>query len=287
MFGPSSTIGDASITPTEYADVSPRSPFVYRARLALARTLAAVRLHRLDTVQDTPAHWQRKRRTELARILLRPGNAYLRAQGMAVRVLPRAEWLCWERQVAQALGREARISPDGAALETPFIPGNTLAEILRGSLPLEDKLSALRTAAGALKLLHSKAIHHADGEAWGLSHGDATCHNVVVNLSTSSAEWIDFDMRHEWLCPVIERHADDLRALVFSSAACLPSALHATSAEQTVGGYGEPQVVRQLQKSLEKPRGPTVFQLAQAPMSCTEYFRLCRWLQWGFSALSA
>ena len=278
MFGPSSIIGDASTTPTEYADVLPYPPLLYRARLALARTLAAVRLHRLEAVHDTQTRWQRKRRTRLAGALRRLGNAYLYAQGMAVRMLPLAEWLCWERRVAQVLEREARISPDETALETPFIPGNTLAEILGGNLTWEEKLAAARTAAGALRLLHCKEINCADGQAWELSHGDATCHNVIVDLPALSAEWIDFDMRHKLSCPAAERHADDLRALLFSSAACLPSALHATSVEQTLAGYGEPRVVCQLRKSLEEPRCPTVFQLAQGPMSREEYLCLCRWL---------
>jgi hypothetical protein len=191
-------------------------------------------------------------------------------------MLPRAEWLCWERQVAQALGREVRLSLDGTALETPFIPGKSLAEILGGSLPWEEKLAVLRTAAGELRWLHSQAIHRPDGEEWELSHGDATCHNVIVDLSTSAAEWIDFDMRHEWRCPVIERHADDLRALVFSSAACLPSGLHTTAVQQILAGYGEPGVICQLRTSVERTHCPTVFQLAQGPISCTDYFRLCR-----------
>jgi hypothetical protein len=254
------------------------SPSLYRLRLALARRLAALRLHRYEGVPKTAAPWLCKRRMWWAAGLLWLGNAYLRTQGVAARVLPLADWLEWERNVAHVLGREARISADGAGLETPFFAGVTLGQILRADLPWHDKLSALRKAAGALRQLHSKLIHRSGGESWALSHGDATCHNVVVSLSTASAAWIDFDMRHDWRHPVVERHADDLRALLFSSAACLPPALHARCVQQMLGGYGEPQVAGQLCRSLEQSRCPTVFQLAQAPVSYADYRRLCRLL---------
>lgn len=292
MFGPFSIVGDASITPTEYAEASFCQPAVYQTRLAIARTLAGVRLHRLEPAD---AGWQRKRRRRWASGLVRAGNAYLRSQGVSVRILPLQEWLEWERQVAGALGRDSRISPDGSALDRPFIVGSSLSEILRGHLPWEDKLSALQAAAGALARLHSKWIHSLDGAAWELSHGDATCHNVIVNLSTASAEWIDFDMRHERSLPAVEQHADDLRALLFSSAACLPAGLQVMSAERTLAGYGDPAVVRQLRRSLERPHCPAVFHLAQGPVSYAEYWRLWRSLRGdhrgtvtsGFSALSA
>ncbi len=275
MCGPSWIAGDAFITPTKSADTWRSSPFVYQVRLALARRLAALRLHRRQAVSDGSVSWQCKRRRGWAGGLLWLGNAYLRMQGTPARVLPLADWLPWEQSVAQVLGREVRISAEGAGLETPFLAGDSLGEILKADLPWQDKLSALRIAADALRQLHSKLIHCSGGESWALSHGDATCHNVIVNLSPASAAWIDFDMRHEWRHPVVERHADDLRALLVSSAACLPPALHAECVQKALDGYGEPQVAAQLCKSLEPPRCPTVFQLAQGPVSYADYWRLC------------
>jgi hypothetical protein len=278
MCGPSSTVAGGSITPTESADGRRCPPLVYGARLTLARRLAAVRLHRSAAVQDGPACRQCKRRMRWAGGLLRLGNAYLRIQRMPVRILPLGEWLQWERQVADVLGREARISPDGTGLETPFLTGETLAEILGGPWPPPDKLLALQLAARALRLLHLKSVRRSESESWVLSHGDATCHNVVVNLSAASADWIDFDLRHAWECPAIERQADDLRALAFSSAACLPAALHANCVNQTLAGYGEPRVAAQLKKWLGDRLCPAVFQLAQGPLARADFFRLCRLL---------
>ena len=47
---------------------------------------------------------------------------------------------------------------------------------------------------------------------------DATAENHCVDDLRQSASWFDFGTRHRADIPEIHRHADDLRALVFSSA---------------------------------------------------------------------
>jgi hypothetical protein len=213
-----------------------------------------------------------------ASVLLPLGNAYLRSQGVAAEMLSLRGWLQWEQDVARFLGRTARISVDGSGLEFPFTAGDSLSNVLRDDLPLQDKLSALQMAAGALRQLHARSVQQSDAEPWPLSHGDATCHNVIVNLSTAAVEWIDFDMRHWRSVPADERRADDLRALLFSAAACLSPADYAKCVEQVLTGYGGPRTVSALRQSLDRQRCPTVFQLAQAPMSYADYFQLRRLL---------
>jgi hypothetical protein len=189
-------------------------------------------------------------------------------------VLPLEDWLQWELEVARVLGHATRISLDGAGLEFPFAAGDTLGAILLGDLPLDDKLSALRMAAGALRQLHARSIDRSTTESWPLSHGDATCYNVIVNLPDNSAAWIDFDMRHEWSLATDERHADDLRALLFSTAACLPAAAHAQCVEHVLTGYGEPRIVLVLRHLFDHQPCPTVFHLAQGAVSYANYVRL-------------
>jgi hypothetical protein len=190
------------------------------------------------------------------------------------RVLSLGEWLRWEVEVARVLGRTVRISLDGGGLEFPFAIGDTLGAILLGDLPHDDKLSALRMAAGALRDLHKKSTCRSAAEPWPLSHGDATCHNVIVNLPTGSVDWIDFEMRHDWSVPADERHADDLRALLFSSAACLFSSVHKPCVEHVLAGYGEPRIVHALRQWLDHQPRPTVFHLAQGAVTYVNYLRL-------------
>lgn len=147
-------------------------------------------------------------------------------------------------------------------------------QILRSNLPVQEKLSAFAMAAGALRQLHSGSVQRANADHWCLSHGDATCDNVIVNRTTSSVAWIDFDMRHEWRVPAETRHADDLRALVFSSAACLPPDLYPKCAEQVVAVYDESQVLRTLRRRIERQASPNVFHLAQGPLSYADYAQL-------------
>jgi tRNA A-37 threonylcarbamoyl transferase component Bud32 len=247
---------------------------VYRTRLLLARRLAAIRLHCWEQAADMPQGWRRKRRRRWSSLMLALGNAYLGLLGVPVWALPTEQWLEWELVVARSLGRGARISHDRAGLEVPFVAGESLGEILRGNRPVDHKLRALAASAHALRRLHSRSVQAANADQWYLSHGDATCDNVIVNRTASSVAWIDFDMRHGWRVPAEERHADDLRALMFSSAAFLPSALHAKCVERVVAAYGESPAVATLRRRIERPSCPSVFHLAQGPLSYVNYTRL-------------
>src|SRR5690349_16581331 len=83
-------------------------------------------------------------------------------------------------------------------------------------------VAALCLASTALRELHGQSMDVA-GSDWQLSHGDATCHNVLIDNEHHVAHWIDFDIRHRLGLPKLERHADDLRALIFSSCSMVPS----------------------------------------------------------------
>jgi hypothetical protein len=238
-----------------------------------------MRLHRWQSSAAMPPGWGCKRRKRSARYVLPLGNAYLACQGATARVLPLGDWMSWELAVAQVLGRATNVAADGAGLVIPSATGKSLGTILREDGLLVDKLSALKSAASALRELHTKSMHRTDAPRWPLSHGDATCDNTIVNATADRAEWIDFDMRHEWSLGPDERHADDLRALVFSAAASLPASLHGACVESLLDGYGEPGIVRKLGQLLEAQGCPNVFQLAQGAVSYTDYCELRRLLR--------
>ncbi len=267
MPGPSSTSRDASTTPTRFVEASLGARTLHRARLVLARRLAALRLHRLTPLPHDGERWLCKRRTRFAELLVRPGNLYLHAQGALSEVLVLKDWIAWELRIAECLQRNLRVSADHRGIEFPVIPGCSLEELLRSSQSLGEKLCGVTLCATALRMLHERTIS-ADGDAgWCLSHGDATCRNVVVDLATNTANWIDFDMRHRPGLSQVTRHADDLRALLWSSAAWLNPAGFPACIEALAAGYPDKLVWVELQRMMSHMACPSVFQLSQAALS--------------------
>ena len=107
--------------------------------------------------------------------------------------------------------------PRGIAV--PLLPGESLNCVLsRTDVSLKRKLNCIALALCALLLLHKRPAVWPDGQTRRLSHGDATAENVYVDDLQQCACWFDFDMRHRPDIPEVQRHADDLRALIFSSA---------------------------------------------------------------------
>ena len=280
MSGPFCTSRDASITPTACGDLPWSLRIAYCARLAVARRLAAVRLHHWSYVSDDPnGDCFRKRRTTWAEILIPPGNWYLRAQGAFSEVLPLRKWVAWEIEVASRLGRKTRILDDQQGLEMPLIPGQSLDELLQANLPLTEKLHAVFLSAAALRKLHQIAMpafnDNDKDSTWPLSHGDATCRNVIVDAASGTAGWIDFDMRHRPGLSPLTRQADDLRALLWSSAARLDASAHRNCVAAAIDGYAAPEVTREVQRLMNGLLCPTVFQLAQASLAPAEFVGLC------------
>lgn len=204
------------------------------------------------------------------------GNLFLRLERARFEVLSDSTWLSWESTIAERLGHDVRISPvrTGAALDIRMVPGLTLAQILQGALPLDEKLRALSLAAQALRGLHSVTVPGMSGESWNVSHGDATCHNVIVDLPHNASTWIDFDTRHLIHFDASERFADDLRTLLFSSAACLPEVHDEQAVRHVFGSYDDTGIVRTMQRRLSAQRCPSTAELAQAPLNFADYSAL-------------
>jgi tRNA A-37 threonylcarbamoyl transferase component Bud32 len=267
----------ASSIPTTFAE--PRiwvHRLAYAWRRALGRCLVSIPLHRWSSPSDLPPGWRRKSRVRWCEFLLPLGNLYLRLQGAPSEVLPARRWLERETVIAATLGRDVQSRPSLRALDMRLIPGVCLREILRGTSSLDVKLEALRRAAAALRQLHAISICEADGHRRELSHGDATCNNVIVDPVARRAAWIDFDTRHRAHLSTPDRHADDLRTLLFSGAACLPEQADSDCAESVFAGYGDEAVVQQVRRCLLRQRCPAVFHVAQAPLSFARFHKLRR-----------
>jgi hypothetical protein len=267
----------ASICPTTFAE-----PHTRRQRLTngwrriLGRCLVLIPLHRWSRPTDLPVGWRRKARVRWCESLLPLGNLYLRLQGAPSEVLPARHWLQREAVIAATLGRDVQSRPDLRALDMRLLSGMCLREILLELSPLATKLESLRLAAAALRQLHGLSANDADRQSQVLSHGDATCNNVVVDRAEHSAAWVDFDTRHRAHLSTLERHADDLRALLLSSAACLPEQSDADCAESVFAGYGDEAVVKHLRRSLMGQTCPTVFHVAQTDLSFARFQKLRR-----------
>ena len=153
------------------------------------------------------------------------GNIAFRFRRVPLRVLHKSEWIDWERQLKLALRNET--IPESTELRCERIPGRPLSDILSNSKSdetgLTHELALIQLAVRALKCLHETSVQLTDGQRSAmLSHGDATISNVLYCEETQQAEWFDFDLRHDYRIAPAERHADDLRSLLFSAGYFLP-----------------------------------------------------------------
>ncbi len=202
------------------------------------------------------------------------GNLYLRLQGAMSEVLSSPRWIEWESAIAGLSGNSIRLCDDRAALELPIIEGLSLEEVLRSDVSLQIKLQAISQAAEGLRNLHRRRITACGVSDWPLSHGDATCRNVIVNHDAHVATWIDFDTRHRARLIAVTRHADDLRTLVCSCARWLDQASYPVLIEAACVGYCDADVIAEMQRLFRGWRYPNVFQLAQAPLEVQEFLHL-------------
>ena len=273
MFGQSFIVRGAFITQTEFDEGVRFSQFRHALRLWLAKRLARQRLNQTFLFSGQANPTIMKARTVWGELLAVTGNVYLRLQKARSEVLPRKCWLLWECEIAKAMGRSIRISSNGKAIERDFFQGQTLAAVLHDRGQSSGQDAALRRASKALRELHGLSMDVA-GSVWHLSHGDATCHNVLIDSERHAAEWIDFDMRHRLDLSKVERHADDLRALMFSSCSMVPSPDRGTVARVLMESYGTVEVLDCFKSHIERCRIPTAFELAQGPLISRDFRRL-------------
>ena len=87
-----------------------------------------------------------------------------------------------------------------------------------GDISIDKRLSHAGMALRSLTQFHQHIITLEPDDTVLLSHGDATVRNVMFDATTNSVTWFDFDLRHDLTVSATARHADDLRAFLFSAA---------------------------------------------------------------------
>ena len=247
----------------------------YEARRLVGRILASGRLHRIRHERVEGVEIVLKSRRLASRLAIAVGNLYLRWQRSDVVVLSDHAWLQWEFAVEAA-------TRHGVVLQTPpsphenfrglisrVCPGRSLRSILTDPARSRDEqFAAIRSSLVALHQLHRHQADWGHGIQQSISHGDATVNNVIVNKQPQSATWIDFDTRHHPQLSVIDRHADDLRALIFSVASCLPQSCYPRLAAELIVSQPDASILNRFRQRLMTDWSkPNTFQLAQAPLT--------------------
>ena len=253
----------------------------HELRRWIARILASGRLHRIRFARVADA--ERTADTEIvlksrrlgSRLAIALGNLYLRWQRSGVVVLTDDAWLRWEFAVEAATRHgvvlQTRPSPheNFRGLISHVCPGRSLRSILTDpACSLDEQFAAMRWAMTALHQLHRHVAEWGHGVRQSLSHGDATVNNVIVHETTRSATWIDFDTRHHPQLSELDRHADDMRALIFSVASCLPPSCYPRLVAEFLASQPDVACLHRFRQRLTTDWSkPNTFQLAQAPLS--------------------
>ena len=158
-----------------------------------------------------------KTRHPLSQLLIIPGNIVLRWRKVPVRVLSMGEWIEWEGKLAPIEIEYDQSSP--RTLMLARIPGTPLVDILASPcVSTDEKWDVIVISVNALRQFHERCCDATAHGSTKLSHGDATARNVMIDQELETSTWFDFDLRHDLHAPAIARHADDLRALLFSAA---------------------------------------------------------------------
>jgi hypothetical protein len=252
-------------------DLKPFAALRHGWRRLLGVMLSMVRLHRVDFLSTGGGDFVRKRRNLLARWLIPPGNLFLTITGSPVVVLPLTRWLAWERAVETST-RRYLVAPDtdakGSGLLCRRVPGFSLRQLLAdGSFSAEQKCDAIRWSLASLRMLHDHVADWGQGIRQSISHGDATANNVIVDVRTRTACWIDFDTRHQPHVAEADRRTDDLRSLIYSAAVHWPPARFPELAALLTAAPWDDATVQHFRQRLAKEWIQlTVAQLAQAPL---------------------
>jgi hypothetical protein len=188
---------------------------------SVAASIRAVHINRVRFQNVGGRTFVLKERHLFSWVLIIPGNFVFRWRQVPVQVLDTNQWKAWERAVVPL--EHPPQEPNSRSLAIPEIDGIPLCQLLGdGNILAEQKLELVSLAARSLRKFHQREI---DAPAHGsirLSHGDATVRNVMISREMQTATWFDFDLRHDLRVKPNDRHADDLRALLFSAAHYFP-----------------------------------------------------------------
>jgi hypothetical protein len=237
----------------------------------LGRLLRGARYSEASVVSEGGEVLVRKRRAFYAPVLIFSGGFLVRLLAVGVRVLPQRAWTERERLLYESLyGTPVRIDADGG-LMLPYLPGNTLANVL------EDPATSDATRHKGIELA---VLALADLHARGFTHADAMAENVMVDLDAGVARWFDFETVHDPSRPMTWRRADDVRALL---ATCLlrtgPGRL-AETLDHMIDVYADDAIVPLLARRYSSVfRRSLTFHLGQAALSIESFREIGRLLR--------
>lgn len=237
----------------------------------LGRLLRSARYSKARIVDQDGEPRVRKHRLFYAPLLVWLGNPLMKILNTGVRILPQRDWEERERRVYQSLrGASIRIDADGT-LVLPCLAGKTLAALLEDpELKEPARKKAIELAIRALAELHRL----------GFTHGDAMAENVLVDLESGVAHWLDFETVHDSRRPLAWRRADDVRALLVT---CLLRTVPEKLAETLrliLDVYADEEVTRVLTTSFTSIlRRPLAFHLGQAGLSFRSFREIARLLR--------
>ena len=250
-------------------------PLIHECRRCLGAVMARCRLHQICYVDQGDVAVVIKSRRSGSRVAIYSGNLYLKLQKCEVEILRTDEWIRWEKAVQSAMNRTTcvqkaeSIADNSHTFTRRYVSGSSLRDVLNEGLYSEEvKFSAIGWAVDSLCQLHLRSADWGSGVNQSVSHGDATVNNVIVNVDLQEANWIDFDMRHLPNVSELDRHADDLRALIFSAATCLPVSRLQRLAETAIASLNDRCLLTRFRDRLANEWSQlNTFQLAQAPLS--------------------
>lgn len=190
-----------------------------------------------------------KRRRWYAPALTVAGNIYIRLFRLRIRILHSGAWLQREQTAYRVLYREKISVSPGRWLEMPWL-GETLSLLLEDPGRTDpEKLRALASATADLYRIHGLETEE-EGYLRRFSHGDAGARNVAVDPQTGRAHWFDFEIVHPHGLSDDWRHADDLRALMFSALKAVPESLFDRAVECIVNAYPDAGVLECLRQRI-------------------------------------
>ena len=235
----------------------------FRLCLAFGRMLRAGRYSQVRITNRDGEVEVRKQRRFYAPLLVWLGDPLVRVLDTGGRVLPQREWEQREQLIYRTLhGSSIRLDAD-EALVLPYLPGETLADLLE-SPDLDD---AMRSRAIELAVLALAQFHRT-----GFTHGDAMAENVMVDLAAGVARWFDFETVHGENRPLAWRRADDVRALLMTCLLRTAAEKQAATLDLILDVYADGDVTRLLATSFRSIfRRPLTFHLGQAPLSLEQY----------------
>jgi hypothetical protein len=177
-------------------------------------------------------------------------NLYFRTANVPIRFLSNVEnWRRWEMSCFKMLNgdRFRAVACGPRTIYEDKLPGERIWEHMkRGTLTASMLVAAAKELRRAHQLWSDEF-----GSLW--SHGDASPTNVIYDHQTDRARLIDFEIVHERSLPAQSRHADDLLVFLLDMVGNVPDRQWLPFALCFLNNYGDPHVIRQLEKHLKIP----------------------------------